>query len=311
MATHSVAPTRETLHGCFSRELPPALRIDSGDELIVETLDAGWGLEQYTESGEQRRRFSPRVKGRDDGHALIGPIAVEGAEPGSVLEVEILEIAPGAWGWTHAGGWPTELNRQLALGDPPEHSIFWTLDRESGTARNQYGQQVALRPFLGIIGVAPEAPGFHGTWPPRSTGGNLDCSELVAGSTLYLPVAVHDALLSVGDGHGAQGDGEICSQAIECPMERVHLRVTVRPDLAVTFPRARTPAGWITFGLDADLDVAVIQAANGMLDLLQEQFGWDRKHALGMASIVASFRVTQIVNGVKGVHALLPHGCVK
>lgn len=310
MATHALQPVRETLHGCFSRDLPPVLTIDSGDELHVETLDAGWGLEAHPEPGAARRRFEPRIRGRDDGHALVGPIAVREAEPGSVLEVEILEVIPGQYGWTNAAGWDSELNQQLDLAEPPPHRILWQLDRVAGTARNQFGQTVALRPFLGILGVAPAEPGVHSTWPPRATGGNLDCAELIAGSTLYLPVAVEGGLLSVGDGHAAQGDGEICSQAIECPMERVRLRVSVRSDLRYSMPRARTPAGWISFGLDRDLNIAMLQAVNGMLDLLQEQFGWDRKHALGMASIVASFRVTQIVNGVKGIHGILPHRCL-
>ena len=311
MATHSLVPTRETLHGCFSRDLPPVLIIDSGDELVIETLDAGWGLEGHISPGATRRRFSPRVKGRDDGHALIGPIAVRGGEPGSVLAIEILEVTPGTYGWTNAAGRRTELNEQLNLTEPPEHSIVWALDRETGTARNQFDEVVALRPFLGIIGVAPPEPGMHGTWPPRATGGNLDCSELVAGSTVYLPIAVHGGLLSVGDGHAAQGDGEVCTQAIECPMERVRLRVSIKSDMHLSLPRARTPAGWITFGFDRDLDRAMFQALDAMLDLLQEQFGWDRKHALGMASIVGTFRVTQIVNGVKGIHGILPHGSVK
>jgi acetamidase/formamidase len=311
MATHTLVPSRETLHGCFSRELRPVLSIESGDELTVETLDAAWGLERHASPGAARRRFSPRLKGRDDGHALIGPIAVRGAGPGSVLAIEILEVTPGAYGWTHAAGWRSELNEQLALADEPQHTILWDLDRESGAATNQFGEVVALRPFLGIIGLAPEAPGIHSTWPPRSTGGNLDCAELVAGSTLYLPVAVEGGLLSVGDGHAAQGDGEVCSQAIECPMDRVRFRVSIRSDMRLSQPRAATPAGWITFGFDRDLDRAMVLALEGMLDLLQEQFAWDRKHALGMASIVASFRVTQIVNGEKGVHGLLPHGSVR
>ncbi len=311
MATHTLAPTRETLHGCFSRDLPPVLTIDPGDELVVETLDAGWGLERHPAPGATRNRFSPRIKGRDDGHALIGPIQVRGVEPGSVLAIEILEVTPGAYGWTHAGGWRSELNEELKLADPPQHSILWDLDGEPGTARNQFGEVVAIRPFLGIIGLAPEEPGIHSTWPPRPTGGNLDCAELVAGSTLYLPVAVPGGLLSVGDGHAAQGDGEVCSQAIECPMERVRLRVAARADMHLSRPRAETPAGWVTFGFDGDLDRAMVQALDGMLDLLQERLGWDRRHALAMASIVASFRVTQIVNGVKGVHGLLPHGSVR
>jgi acetamidase/formamidase len=291
--------------------LPAILSIDSGDELVVETLDAGWGLEPHATTGAPRRRFSPRIKGRDDGHALVGPIEVRGAQPGSTIAIEILEVTPGPYGWTHAAGWGSELNQALHLTDPPQHSILWTLDTVEGTARNHFGQVVTLHPFLGVIGLAPEQEGIHSTWPPRPTGGNLDCKELTAGSTLYLPVAVEGGLLSMGDGHGAQGDGEVCSQAIECPMQRVRLRVSLRSDLHLSMPRAETPAGWVTFGLDRDLNVAMILAVHGMLDLMQELFGWDRKHAFGMASVVANFRVTQVVNGVKGIHGLLPHDAVK
>jgi acetamidase/formamidase len=310
MTLHTIEPTRETLHGCFSRELPAILTVDSGDTVRLRTLDAGWGLEPHRHPPGERRRFEPRTKGRDSGHALCGPIAIRGAEPGMVLEIRIGELRPGAWGWTFAGGWPSELNKELGLDTGEQYGLIWHLDPEALTASNQAGEVIRLRPFMGVLGMPPDAPGLHSTFPPRATGGNLDCRELVRGSTLFIPIAVPGGLLSVGDGHGAQGDGEVCSQAVECPMDVVELTLVLRDDLQLKLPRAHTPAGWITFGLHEDLNVAMVQALDGMLDLLVKEFRWERKHALGMASLLVDFRITQVVNGVRGVHAVLPRGAV-
>jgi acetamidase/formamidase len=158
---------------------------------------------------------------------------------------------------------------------------------------------------MGVMGMPPPEPGRHSTIPPRVWGGNIDCRELVAGSTLYLPIPVDGALFSVGDGHALQGDGEVGGTAIECPMARVELRFDVL-DAALRRPRANTPAGWITFGLAESLDTATIEALDEMLDLMRELHGLARLEALATASVVVSMRVTQIANRVHGVHALLP-----
>ena len=146
--------------------------------------------------------------------------------------------------------------------------------------------------------------------PPHVTGGNIDCKELVAGSTLYLPIAVPGGLFSVGDGHAVQGDGEVCVTAIECPMERVDLTFELEPGLQLATPRAHTPAGWITFGFHEDLDEAMLIALEAMLDLMGELHGLSRQEAFGLASLVVDLRITQVVNQVRGVHALLPHGAI-
>jgi acetamidase/formamidase len=306
MALHLIEPDRATLHGCFSRELPPVLTVDSGDTIRVRTLDAGWGLEPHTGPPWKRRRHE-RIEGRDRGHALCGPIAVRRAEPGMTLAVRIERIQPGAWGWTFAGGFATKLNQRLGLDSGDEYGLTWELDAHSMTGRNQSGETVRLRPFMGVLGNAPAEPGIHSTFPPRHTGGNLDCKELIAGSTLYLPIAVPGALFSIGDGHAAQGDGEVCGQAIECPMDVVEITLSLHEDLRLKLPRADSPAGWITFGFNEDLNVAMLIALEEMLELLCEDQGWERKHALAMASLLADFRVTQIVNGQCGVHAIVPH----
>jgi len=159
--------------------------------------------------------------------------------------------------------------------------------------------------------MPPDAPGRHPTPPPRPTGGNIDCRELVTGSTLYLPIAVSGALVSAGDGHGAQADGEAGGTAIECPMERAELTFRLRDDLRLATPWAETPAGWLTFGFDEDLDEATAIALDAMLGLMGERFGVGRAEALALASVVVELRITQAVNGVRGVHALLPHGALR
>ncbi len=180
------------------------------------------------------------------------------------------------------------------------------------SARNQDGFVVPLRPFMGVMGMPPDEPGWHPSWPPRIWGGNLDCRELVAGSTLYLPIPVRGALFSVGDGHAAQGDGEVSGTAIECPMERVDLTFELLPDLHIQTPRARTPAGWLTLGFHTDLYEASTRALEAMLDLMIGQYDLERQDALALASVVVDLRVTQLVNaGVLGVHALLPEGALR
>jgi len=312
MAIYTVEPERRMLHGHFSRDLPPILTIDSGDTVRFRTLDAGWNLEprRTTKYDEQPAKFVPRDTELDSGHALCGPIAIRGAEPGMTLAVEINDVRPGAWGFTAVGGWPHPVNERLGVVDQGTF-LLWTLDSETLTGHNQYGRTVALRPFMGVMGMPPAEPGRHSTVPPRITGGNIDCKELVAGSTLYLPIAVPGGLFSVGDGHAAQGDGEACVTAIECPMDRVDITFSLDKELRLSTPRAYTPAGWITFGFDEDLNEATMIALDAMLDLMSERYDMSRLEALGMASVVVDLRITQIVNEVRGVHALLEDGAIR
>jgi acetamidase/formamidase len=310
MTTYFLEPERRTLHGHFSPDLPPVLDIRPGDTVVYRTLDAGWGLEAPVSPDGDRRKFEPRAPELDAGHALVGPIAIRGADPGMALAVRIDEIRPGPWGATYVGGWRHPVNVRFGV----EHegiTIVWEIDPNTLTARSDLGYTVALRPFMGVMGVAPAEPGTHPTAPPRNVGGNIDCKELVPGSTLYLPVAVPGALFSVGDGHAVQGDGEVCVTAIECPMERVALTFDLRPDMHLITPRAHTPAGWITFGFHEDLLEATMIALEGMLDLMMEQYGMKRLEALGMASLAVDTHITQIVNGTRGVHAVLPHGAIR
>jgi acetamidase/formamidase len=311
MALHTIEPERRTLHGYFSRDLAPVLTIDPGDTVRFRTLDAGWGLEGQHEDATQRAKFEPRTED-DDGHALCGPIFIRDAKPGMTLSIHIDDLQVGSYGWTGAGGWSTPLNDRLKVTELPEFSLQWKLDGEAMTALDQYGNTVSLRPFMGVMGMPLDVPGKQPTPPPRITGGNMDCKELVAGTTLYLPIAVEGGLFSTGDGHAAQGDGEVSVMAIEAPMERCELTFDLLPDLHLTTPRANTPSGWITLAFHEDLDEAIGIALEAMLDLMGELYGYERQMALALASVVVDVRITQLVNaGVRGVHAFLPHGAIR
>jgi len=304
MATRVISLERETLHGYFSRERAPVLTIDSGDSVQFSTLDAGWHVAPGT-------KYEQRNSDVDRGHALIGPIAIRGAEPGMTLEVRVNALRPVEWGWTVAGGWPSAVNDRMGVATGAEVRHTWALDREALLGRNQHGHTVKLRPFLGVMGMPPDAPGTHETAPPRATGGNIDCKELVASSSLFLPIAVPLGLFSAGDGHAAQGDGEAATTALECGMELVDLTLSLHPDLHLTTPRATTPAGRITFGFHTDVHEAAMIALEAMLAWMGELYGVAKRDALALASLVVDLHVTQLVNaGVCGVHAILPPGAI-
>jgi acetamidase/formamidase len=308
MALHEIPLERRTLHGHFSRDLEPVLTIDSGDTIAISTLDAGWGLEG---GSWERRHFEPRDPKLDAGHALIGPVEVRGARAGQTLEVRIDAIRVGTYGFTDAGGWPNALNTRLGVDRGETFALWWELDADAVIGRDQYGREVDLRPFLGVLGMPPAEPGTWPTAPPRIWGGNLDCKELVVGTRLLLPIPLDGALFSAGDGHARQGDGEVSQLAIECPLERAELTLTVRDDLELRTPIAWTPDAWLVLGLDEDLDEAAASAAEGMIALMERERGLERRDALALASVVVDLRVTQVVNGVKGVHAMLQHDAIR
>jgi acetamidase/formamidase len=212
------------------------------------------------------------------------------------LAIHVDSIRPGTWGWTVGG--KTEEREVMHL---------WKLDPVHMHGRNQYGHEVPLHPFMGVMGMPPAEAGQHITQPPRVTGGNIDCKELVAGTILYLPIAVPGGLFSTGDGHAAQGDGEVSNTAIECPIEDAQLTFHLHPDMHIKTPRAWTETSWLTFGFDESLNVATRIAVDAMLDLMVEHRGVTREDALALASVVVDLRITQIANKVLGVHAVLRH----
>ena len=302
---HRLAATRENLHGHFSRDLKPVLRIEQGDTVTFQCLDAGWGLEPHNGVDIHRKEIPNRDPGLDDGHALTGPIWVNGSMPGQTLKVQIESLELGEWGTTMIGGWPSDWNRKLGI---ESEGIFFVWTYADGRATNQFGHSVPVAPFMGIYGMPTNEPDVLSTIPPRRTGGNLDCKELVAGSILYLPIEVEGALFSTGDGHAAQGDGEVCVTAIETPMDQVQLTFDIVDDMPIKSPVANTPKGWLAMGFGETLDDAMTSAIDSMTHLMGLLFGLDYLKALGLCSVGVDFRVTQVVNGVVGVHAVLPHG---
>jgi acetamidase/formamidase len=303
---HRLDPTPDTVTDVFSRALSPVLTVDPGDAVVVRSLDASGYLERQEAPGEERARMLAEKRG----HCLTGPIAVRGAEPGMTLAVRLVSLRPGEWGWTVAAAKDDALNRRLGVAGGPPAWLLWELDADAMVGKNDLGLATSLAPFLGVIGLPPDAEGEHSTIPPRACGGNIDCRELVAGSTLYLPVTVPGALLCVGDGHAAQGDGEVCGTAIECPMT-TELVLDLVTDPPVPTAHAVTPAGRITFGFSPDLNEASAQALEAMLGWLRSLYGVDTATALALASPTVDLRVTQIANEVWGVHALLPDDALR
>ena len=279
MARHELPLDASVLHGRFSRELEPVLTVEPGDSVRFSVPYAGWDV-------GRDEPLQPRNPELDTGHALAGPIEVRGARAGQVLAVRIDEVVPFSWGVTFGG---------------PDHRVDWALVDGVGWA---LGREVRLSPFLGVLGMPPDEPGDHATIPPRRCGGNIDCKELVAGTTLYLPIPVDGALFSAGDGHAAQGDGEVSGTAIEAPVD-AQLTLGVRDDLALEWPIARIEEAWLTFGFDEHLGRAAKIAVDCMLELMEREHGLGRADALALASIVVDLRVTQVVNQVLGVHAVL------
>ncbi|HEY2373847.1 MAG TPA: acetamidase/formamidase family protein [Gaiellaceae bacterium] len=285
VTVHEITLEEDTLHGYFSSALAPVVTVDPGDSVRFQSLNARWHWDFGTPLVERDEELH-------SGHALSGPIEVRGARAGQTLVVSIDEVTPRHWGATYA------------------HGSEFRWDVGSDRATDERGKTVLLAPFLGVIGMPPAEPGIHPTGPPRKTGGNIDCKLLVAGTTLYLPIEVDGALLSAGDGHAVQGDGEVSGTAIESPLERAQLTVDVI-DRELRSPIARIPNAWVAFGFDEDLDLAAEHATATMLDLMERELDVERDHALALASVAVDLHVTQIVNGVKGVHAVLADGAIR
>jgi acetamidase/formamidase len=303
---HSLLPAPGTVTDVFDPGKPPVLTIDPGDTVVTGSLDASGYLTRQRYPGDNR----PRMLSADRGHCLTGPIAVTGAQPGDVLSVRFTSLRPADWGWTVAGARATRLTRRLGIDGPPSW-LLWEIDDDGGLAYSDRGHTVPIAPFLGVIGMPPIEPGEHSTRPPRAAGGgNIDCRDLVAGSTLYLPVTVPGALLCLGDGHAAQGDGEVSGTAIECAMT-TEVVVDLEPDPPVPGIHAETPAGRITFGFSEDLNQAMGDALDTMLTWMQGLYGLARAEALALAGPTLDLRITQVANDVWGVHAVLPAGALR
>jgi len=296
-------------YGYYWSEAKPALRVKSGDVIDVETMltNTPAGLERMGVKPEDVpqnlrdivREDTGSLKG-PGGHILTGPIYVDGADSGDVLEVRIQSIAlPISYGYNGCSGFVRELCERRG-------STLIQLDRDHMTAEVAPGIVVPLRPFFGSIGVAPARElGRVSSNPPSRHAGNLDNRELVAGTTLYIPVFVPGALLEVGDGHAAQGDGEVDQTAIETNLKG-RLQVVVRKDMKLEWPRAETATHWITMGTDTSLVVATKTAIREMVRFLQDRQGITQTQAYQAASMAADLHITQLVDGNVGVHMMIP-----
>jgi acetamidase/formamidase len=305
VTVHDLHPEPGFTTDVFDRDAPPVLAVDPGDTVVVRSLDASGYLERQHSPGERR----PTMFDGQRGHCLTGPIEVRGAEAGNVLAVHIVLASPGDWGWTVAGAKDNAVNRALGLTGAPSW-LLWKIDAAAGTATSDRGHTVRTAPFLGVIGMPPNEPGQHSTIPPRAAGGgNIDCRDLTAGATLFLPVTVPGALLHLGDGHAAQGDGEVCGTAIECPMTTV-VTLDIVTEAPVPGLHATTPSGRVTFGFDADLNAAMAHALTAMVTWMQNLYDLDRGTATALASLVVDLRITQVANETWGVHAVLADGAI-
>lgn len=303
-------------YGYYWSEAKPALRIASGDIIDVDTLltNSPTGL---TRAGvpDDKIQSSLRAvvsevtgdKRGPGGHILTGPVYVEGAEPGDTLEVKILSIdLPIDYGYNGCSGFVPE-NCDRSAG-----TKIIQLDRKRMTAELFPGIVVPLRPFFGSMGVAPARElGRVSSTPPGKHAGNVDLKDLVAGSTLYIPVFVPGALFEVGDGHAAQGDGEVDQTAIETSLHG-RIQLTVRKDIKLTWPRAETPTDFISMAMDPDLATATKAAIQEMIDFLASTKGLTKHQAYQVVSIAGNVAITQLVDKPNlGVHVKIPKSIFK
>ncbi len=310
---HHLRCTPETAHwGFFDAALKPVLQVRSGDRVTIDCVSGGpedlpgkdLGFELLPDHLEIHARLA---KGSGN-HILTGPVYVEGAKPGDMLEVRIQEIRLRQdWGWN--------IFRALMGTLPSEFPYFRRmhvrLNADRMTATMPWKQEIPIRPFFGQLAVAPRPEfGRQNSKEPREFGGNIDNKELVAGSVIYLPVWTEGALFSTGDGHAAQGDGEVCGTAIETALTGV-FDFIVRKDISSKLPFAESPTHYITMGLHTDLDDAVEQALSQMVDFIASRIGISRAEAYQFASFVVDLHITQTVNNVKGVHAMIAKELVK
>ena len=310
---HHLAATPQTVaFGYYSAVATPVLRVASGDTVDVETLitnrpdrleAAGVAPSDVQQS---LRDIVAQVTDRGPGgHILTGPVYVSGADSGDVLEVRILSIDLAIpYGYNGCSGF---LRGNC---DSTKTTRIIPLDRARMVAQFAPGLEIPLHPFFGSMGVAPPRDsGRVSSNPPSIHAGNLDNKELVAGTTLYIPIHTTGALFEVGDGHAAQGDGEVDQTAIETSL-RGRLQLTVRKDMHLAWPRAETPTHFIAMGMDKDLTKATQIAVQQAIDFVAAYRGWSKMEAYRLVSVACDVRVTELVDGNVGVHVMIPKAIV-
>jgi acetamidase/formamidase len=311
--TRVIPSTKETVQlGVYDTNLPPVLTIDSGDSISFPETWSGF-LNELQPGVPIDALAKIRMNNPGKGpQTIIGPIAVNKAELGDVLEIRYKRIHPYEWGAVFNN--PAALGTGLLPQDYPKGQIKYVdLDLRAMTSKFMPNITVPLKPFQGTLGVAPPdgyfpplSPGVTNAVPPGPHAGNLDLSELSEGSTLYIPVWKSGALIYTGDSHAVQGDGEICLTAIETRMKELQIQVLLHKQKHLAWPVAETDTHWITMGLDKDLHSAMTLAARNAIKFLAAQAKISELDAYALCSIAVSFRVTQVVDIVQGVHALIP-----
>ena len=291
MAEHFLSA--EPTHSRWNRALQPRLKIAPGDTVHLECVDASGA---QVRPGMSVAEFLTIDRGRI--HALTGPIFAQGAEPGDVLQIDVLEVAHKGWGWSSVIAGLGFLKQRFA-----EPFLFhWQLDGE--VSRSLAPAVVTLRPFCGVMGVAPAEDGEFRTRPPGIFGGNMDVRELCGGATLYLPVLNSGAVFSAGDAHAAQGDGEVCINGIECPVDatlrfRLHKQQPLAGPLIESAPgrkQGATDEAWIVVESATDAIAAARAATSRMIDLLAGRWGFPEIHAYLLCSVAMHLRLSQVVN---------------
>ena len=315
MTLHHVPATPQTVRwGIFDAAIPPVVTVQSGDTVVLECVSGAPDAMPSPGSGFTVPAALAAIHASDlpraGGHIITGPVAVAGAMPGDMLEVRIDRIELGN-DWGFCGFRP--LAGTLPEDFPERFLTHIPVDRAAGTCRMPYGVELKLAPFFGVMGVAPP-PGYGtiSTIQPREHGGNMDNKELVQGSTLFLPVLAPGALFSAGDGHGVQGDGEVCINALEICLTGTFTLVLHKAPAGgsalLRYPRAETATHFIAMGMHEDLDQAMKRALREMIAFICGRSNLSREQAYQFCSLAVDFHVTQTVNGEKGVHGLLRKG---
>lgn len=310
---HVVESNKDTVHlGVFDTTLAPIVKVDSGDSIsfpntwshFLNEMQPGVPVDKLAEL-----RLSNKGKGP---HSIIGPIAVNGAEPGDVLEVRYTRLR--TFPWAAVFNNPGSLGTGLLPQDFPQGQVKY-VDLDLKNMRTEFAPNIniPLQPFQGTLGLAPPdgyypplSPGVTSSVPPGPHAGNLDLRELAEGSTLFIPVWKAGALLFTGDSHAVQGDGEITLTALETRMQEMRIQVVLHKQKNFSWPIAETASHWITMGLDKDLNAAMTMAARNAIKFLAARARMTEPDAYALCSIAASFRVTQVVDIVRGVHAMIP-----
>ncbi len=310
---HVVESNDKTVRlGVYDTTLQPVLKVDSGDTIsfpntwshFLNQLQPGVPIETLAKLRVSNPGHGP--------HSIIGPIYVNGAEPGDVLEVRYKRIRPFDWGAVFNN--PGSLGTGLLAQDFPEGQVkYLKLDLPKMTAEFNQNIHVPLKPFQGTLGVAPPdgfypplSPGVTSSVPPGPHAGNTDLSEMTEGSTMFIPVWKPGALIFTGDSHAVQGDGEINLSALETRMQELRIEVALHKQKNFSWPVAETATHWITLGLDKDLNVAMTLAARNAINFLAAHADLTKLDAYALCSIAVNFRVTQVVDIVRGVHAMIP-----